>query len=228
MRACPYTTAVILAAGNGTRMGCEVAKQELLLLGESLLRHTLRAFEESSVDAVVVVVRADEIAFAERETEGFSKVKRIVVGGSDRRESAARGFAAIPKESTLVAIHDAARPLITPRDIDSVVTVAASCGAALPVTEVVDTVKAVDEDGHVRATLNRSELRLAATPQVFFADWYAEALGKVGEGITDDAMMLEAIGKPVQTVLLKDENRKITTPRDLAYAEYIMERRKKK
>lgn len=228
MRSRPYTTAVILAAGNGTRMGCKVAKQELCLLGESLLRHTLRAFEMSSVDAVVVVIRADEIAFAECEARGFAKVQRIVVGGENRRESAARGFAVIPKESELVAIHDAARPLVTPRDIDAVVALAAVSGAAVPVETVVDTVKVVDADGYIRTTLNRAELRLAATPQAFSVDLYAEALNAACEGATDDAMMVESIGRPVRTVLLSDENRKITTQSDLAYAEYIMERRKKK
>ncbi|HBJ19040.1 MAG TPA: bifunctional 2-C-methyl-D-erythritol 4-phosphate cytidylyltransferase/2-C-methyl-D-erythritol 2,4-cyclodiphosphate synthase, partial [Clostridiales bacterium] len=192
MRSCPYTTAVILAAGSGTRMGCPTAKQELCLLGESLPLHTLRAFETSSVDAIVVVVRTDEIPFAERECRAFSKVKRIVVGGADRRESAARGFAAIPEESELVAIHDAARPLITPRDIDRTVSLAAACGAAIPVTEVADTVKMVGDDGLVLSTLDRANLRLAATPQVLRTDLYAEALTAAeGKTVTDDAMMFE-------------------------------------
>lgn len=228
MESCLFTAAVILAAGSGTRMGCRTAKQELCLLGESLLRHTLRAFEASVVDAIVVVVRADELPFAEREIRGFAKVKSIVVGGADRRESAARGFAAIPRESRLVAIHDAARPLITPRDINATVALAATCGAAVPVSEVTDTVKSVREDGEISGTPDRSALRLAATPQVFRTDWYAEAMTVGGErSVTDDSMLLELAGMPVRIVLLQDENRKITTPRDLDYAEYILERRKR-
>lgn len=227
MESYPYTTAVILAAGSGTRMGCPTAKQEIRILGESLLRHTVRAFENSSVRAIVVVVRADETAFAEEACRGFSKVKRIVVGGADRRASAALGFAAIPEESGLVALHDAARPLITPRDIDATVRLAAECGAAIPVSEVADTVKSVGEDGCVRATYDRATLRLAATPQVFRTDWYAAALAARATGVTDDSMLLESIGKPVHTCLLSDENRKVTTQSDLAYAEYIMERRKR-
>ena len=221
-----YTTAILLAAGSGTRMHAPVAKQELCLLGESLLRHAARALASSPlIDAIVTVVREDEVAFAQSELSDIAKNVGVVTGGEDRRASAARGFAAVPKMTRLVAIHDAARPLITRRDIDAVVRRASVTGAAIAVAPIYDTVKEVGEDGGICATHDRSRLFLAATPQVFFADWYADAMALDVGGVTDDAMLLEAAGHRVDAVLLSDENRKVTSPEDLLYAEFIMKRR---
>lgn len=221
-----YTTAILLAGGSGTRMRSFVAKQELCIAGESLLSHAARALQAAeSVDAIVAVVREDEHLFAERELSGLSKLVCVVTGGADRTASAARGVAAVPWGTELVAIHDAARPLITPRDIDAVVHAAEKTGAAIGGLAVADTVKRIDGEGFVSETLDRSALFLAATPQVFRLDWYVDAMHAHRESVTDDCMLMEASGHRVSAVPLQDENRKITVPQDLMYAEFVIKKR---
>ena len=220
--------AIILAAGIGSRMKSDITKQQMNILGRSVLYHSVMAFEAcDSVDSMVVVVRSDEMDFARRELASFSKPCVIVPGGETRRESARIGFDAVPEGTALVAIHDAARPLITPAAISAVIDAARISGAATAVSRVIDTVKRVDDTGYIVETVARESLRRAETPQVFSADLYRRAIEKCEsvDDITDDNMMLENIGIKVMCVETACENIKITVPDDAAYAEFVLRRR---
>lgn len=220
--------ALVLAGGVGSRMGGELTKQKINILGRSVLYYSVAAFEACpDVDDIVVVAREDEISFALSELKGMSKVRDVVRGGLCRAESAELGFIALPDSAKYVAIHDAARPLITPENISAVVTEAARLGAASAVSCITDTVKVVDDEGVIVSTLDRGMLRRAETPQVFSTDLYKKALDVIDSfiGITDDNMLLERIGVRVGTVDVGRENIKITVPEDLKYAELLLKER---
>ena len=222
------TCAIILAAGVGARMGGDVTKQKINILGRSVLHYALSAFEAcADVDDIVLVVRADELDFARKESEGITKLHAITVGGGCRAESAANGFYAIPSGTAVVAVHDAARALIKPEQISAVIAEAKKTGAASAVSMVTDTIKSVDERGIVVGTVDRRVLRKAQTPQVFSVELYKRALDKVADYalITDDNMMVERIGVKISAVDVGDENIKLTTPSDLKYAEFLLRER---
>ena len=219
-----YCTAVLLAAGSGTRFDPKQTKQTHLLLGKSVLLRSAEALAASAlVDALVVVVREDEVAFAEGELVSLEKPYKIVVGGSTRKESAAIGFSNIPEETTEVIIHDAARCLIRAESIDAIVVAVRSCGAAGAVSAVNDTVKQLDESGNIVSTVDRSRLCLAATPQGFSVELYRRALASDIE-VTDDNMLVEHLGVPIRPVYVS-ENPKITTREDMLYAQFLLGRR---
>ena len=200
----------------------------MTILGESVLFRSVKAFNESDlVDSIVVVTRVDELEWVREELKGFSKVCAIVIGGKTRAESAKLGFAYIPESATFVAIHDAARCLITTDMINAVAEAAFVHGAATAATAVTDTVKQVGEDGFVDKTLSRGELMLAQTPQIFARGLYETALYaiKPDNSITDDNMMVELTGAKVYPVETGKQNIKITTIDDIAYAEFVLERR---
>ena len=220
--------ALVLAGGVGSRMGGEVTKQKINILGRSVLYYSVAAFDACpDIDDIVVVAREDEIEFALTEVKAMGKVRSVVSGGSCRAESARLGFLALPDDAEFVAIHDAARPLITLESISAVVKEAARLGAASAVSCVTDTVKVVDAEGIILSTLDRGVLRRAETPQVFSTKLYKEALDAAGSfiGITDDNMLLEHIGVGVGTVDVGRENIKITVSEDLKYAELLLKER---
>lgn len=222
------TCAIILAAGSGTRMGGTVTKQKINILGRSVLYYAVAAFEACpDVDDIVVVARADEIDFVSSECADVKKLRSVTVGGSSRSESAKLGFSSVPMGTEIVAIHDAARALITPDKISAVVNEAKRTGAASAVSLVTDTIKLVNDEGVVRSTLDREFLRRAETPQVFSLEIYRRAQDACAadETITDDNMMVERIGVEVSTVDVGRENIKITTPEDLRYAEFLLRER---
>ncbi len=226
-----YTTAVILAAGIGSRFGSDVPKQRISLLGKSLIARVAEPFYKcDDIDSIVVVTRAEDIDFVNSELLFLGeKLHNVIVGGVCRAESARLGFLNVPKETTHVAIHDGARCLITREDISRVVRAAYVSGAASAVSLIVDTVKRVS-DGQILGTASRDELVLAGTPQVFSCDVYKNALMNASDVslVTDDNMLVESIGKEIAAVVLANENPKITYPKDLGYAEFILERRQKK
>ena len=221
------TAAIILAAGSGSRMSSDITKQRMTLLGESVLLRSVRAFSScTKISSIVVVCRADELDWSTEELSSVPKVCAIISGGKTRAESARIGFNTIPVETEYVAIHDAARCLITEENISSVIDAAIEHNASSAGTYVTDTVKRLDQ-GRIEATLPRDELFLAHTPQVFKSSLYREALEKSAsaEGITDDNMLIEALGIKVYPVDTGKSNIKLTAPEDIAYAEYIIERR---
>lgn len=223
-----FVAAVILAAGSGARMGSDTTKQKMMVCGESVLKRCVRAFEETeAVDSIVVVCREDERAFVKGETAIFEKVNAIVSGGNTRAESARIGFSSIPFEADFVAIHDAARCLITPKMIEKIVEEAFDFGAATAAKKVSDSVKRVDLNGAILESVPREDLYAAQTPQIFKVEDYARGLAETScdATITDDNMVVERIGVKVRCVDSGEINLKITTPEDIDYAEFILRRR---
>ena len=149
---------------------------------------------------------------------------RVVAGGETRSASVRNGVEALaPADGDIVAIHDAARPFVTPAEIQAVVRAAEASGAAIAATPVVDTIKKV-EGGRILRTVDREGLFGAATPQAFRADLLRRALAS-GRDATDEAALCEALGIPVAVVPVSRFSFKITTPDDLELAEAILARR---
>ena len=224
-----FVTAIILAGGSGSRMNLGVTKQRLLIEGESVLRRSVRAFNEcESVDSIVIVCKSGECEFAKSETEDFDKVLSIVVGGETRAESAKCGFSSVSEETEFVAIHDAARCLITPGMIDRVVKAAIKYGAATAARKMTDSIKRVGCDGCICSSVPRDDLYAAETPQVFKKADYALGLENISldSSLTDDNMIVENIGKKIFCVECGGENIKITKSDDISYAEFIIKRRR--
>ena len=223
--------AVILAAGSGSRMNISTTKQQLLIAGKTVLRRSLEAFQScSGITSITVVVREGEQDFAMQQAFGLDKVRSIVIGGKTRAESARIGFGAIPEDSDYVAIHDAARCLITPEAISSVVNDAVKHGAASASMRAIDTVKLVDNEGFVLDTPDRDRVMLATTPQIFKTDIYSTALNltdSTDSAITDDNMLVERAGYKVFCTDTGKNNMKITHSDDVEYAEFILRSREK-
>ncbi len=221
--------AIVPAAGMGKRMGAEINKQYLLLAGKPILAHTLRVFEDAPfVDDVYVVVPEAEIPYCREhvvECYGFAKVRRVVAGGAERQHSVMNGLKAVSDagDDDVVLIHDGVRPFVTPQILKHAVDTARERDGALVAVPVKDTVKVV-ADGKVTATPMRETLWLAQTPQAFrysvimAAHEIAEAERYLG---TDDASLVEWLGKEVHIVIGDYRNIKITTPEDLVLAEAL-------
>lgn len=226
MREKQITSAVILAAGMGSRMRSDVTKQKMIICGKSVLYRSVSAFERAEeIDEIIVVCRDGETEFAGCELSEFKKVKHIVLGGATRRESAERGFGAVSDRARFVAVHDAARCVISPELIDLVCRAAYEHRAASAAAPVTDTVKATDAGGMIVKTVPRDGLLLAQTPQIFDRDLYKSALAAFSaEEVTDDNMLLELSGVPVYPVVTDRYNFKITTRRDIEYAEFLIQR----
>lgn len=225
-----FTSAVILAGGSGTRVGADRTKQMIELCGKPLVVHTLLAFEACAyIREIVVVARRDEIERYEafRAEYGLTKLTKIVTGGDMRRQSAKNGFDAISEKADYVAIHDAARALVTPAQIGEVVLAAHAHGAAIAATRATDTVKYA-ADNCIAETLDRNDIWLAATPQVFRDEIYRAAAytaEKDGFDATDDASLVEHIGIGVYLVDCGAENFKVTVGSDLLRAEILLKER---
>ena len=221
--------AIILAGGSGSRMHSSLPKQRMLLLGKSVIYRSALAFEEcTDIDKIIVVSREDDLDYMKNELSEIKKIYKIIKGGRTRAESSYNGLSAVDCECELVAIHDAARCLITSGAISQLVDKARECGAATAATAVSDSVKRVDELGNILQTLNRSELVAVQTPQVFDYKRLLSAFCGIDTSdakITDDNMVYEKAGYPIQTVDVGCENIKITTPRDLLLAELIIKER---
>ncbi len=229
----PFTSAIVLAAGKGTRMKTEgMTKQLMEIEGKPVIVHTLLAFEKSScIDEIIVVGAEDELTkYREfKRMYKLSKLKLAVGGGSSRAISAKHGFLSVSKDAKFIAIHDGARCLITPEDIDRVMKETYRHGAVIAAKKATDTVKKIDSHGFITETIDRASLMLAQTPQAFKKSVYEIALAKAGTldaAITDDAMLVSNAGFHVKTAECLDENIKITTPEDLPVAERILEKRR--
>jgi len=224
--------AVVPAAGRGTRMGLNVKKQFLMLEGIPLVGHVLKVFEESPViHSVVLVTGRGEEDYCRRsivERLGIRKVAAVVPGGNERQESVFRGLMAVSPDTGIVVVHDGARPLLSPEGLAAVVDAAVACGAATLAVPVKDTVKLAGEGGFVAETLPRERLWLTQTPQAFRYRLILEAHCRAREAkytATDDAGLVELLGKPVRIVAGSYENLKITTPEDLIVASAIIRAR---
>ena len=216
-------SAVLVAAGSSTRMGFD--KLSFDLGGETVLHRSIRAFDQCPQIGEIVLVAGKNRAFVEQQAVGCTKPVQIVAGGATRAESAKNGVLAAHGE--LVAVHDAARPFVSPAVIAAVLEAAARCGAAAPAVPVKDTIKqAVPGDGKtvpeaclVRSTPDRSTLYAVQTPQCFDRTQYLAALQELDAEkarlVTDDCSLFELTGRPVQLTQGDYANLKITTREDL-------------
>ena len=226
------TAALILAAGNSTRMGGNRSKQFLPVLGIPALAYTLTAYQASPyISEIIVAARREDFdAIAEiRKEFGVTKLRTVVTGGKTRQESARRAFAKISSNVSYVAIADGARCLITPDEINSVCLEAYRYRAASAAHPVVGTVKRTEPGKNtVQETVEREGLWEAQTPQIFHVALYGAAMdraAKEGWEVTDDNELVERLGTPVHLVECSQENIKITTPEDLKLAEAILSMR---
>lgn len=232
----PKTAAVILAAGLGTRMkdaeGC--TKQLLTLEGKPLFMHSVLTFDASPyIDELILVVRREEYREVRRILKSYplKKPLRLAVGGETRQDSARRGLDAISESMAYIAVHDAARCLVTLDMIADVVTAAHASRAASAGAPVTDTIKQVTKEGYVEKTIDRSLLYRAQTPQAFEVKLYRAATYAAfdrKQAVTDDNMLVELIGQTVRMVDCGSENIKVTTKEDLALARIILRTREEK
>jgi 2-C-methyl-D-erythritol 4-phosphate cytidylyltransferase/2-C-methyl-D-erythritol 2,4-cyclodiphosphate synthase len=225
MESSPQDVGVVLvAAGGSSRMGGGRSKVWLELGGEPLLAHSLRTLDGwSELRALSVVVRSGDEpqaqALLDRVAPALAARARVVVGGAERVDSVRAGLSALPREAQLVLVHDAARPLATRELFARVAAAARAGGAAVPALAVVDTLKRVDGAGRL-ATVARDGLFSVQTPQGFRRELLerAHAQSDGGAAVTDDAMVVEALGAAVARVDGEPWNLKITTPADLEFA----------
>ena len=225
----PYCTAVIVAAGNASRMG-GTDKIMAELDGMPVICRTLEAFEQAvQVDEIIVVTRKELLERMSELAAAYSKVRMVVPGGEDRMQSVMNGLREASDKTQLVAVHDGARPLVTDEIIARTIAKAAKFGAAAPAVPVKDTIK-VSTRGAVEATPDRKTLFAVQTPQVFDFELLCGALENAQQkklAITDDCSAVEAMGMPVQLTDGSEENLKITTPIDLAFAEAVLKGRQR-
>lgn len=223
-------TAIVLAAGSGSRMGGGVPKVYQPLAGRPLLLRTVdRMFAANSVDGVIVVVADAEMGRCEALLRADLALRDrpwvLQRGGATRLQSAQRGLERLAGSCELVILHDAARPFVSPALIDLCVRVAAEKGAVIPGLPVRDTIKEVSSDGLVRATPDRSSLREIQTPQVFRREIILRAHEQAAREdvmATDDAMVVERAGFSVYVVEGERTNLKVTVPEDFWLAELMI------
>ena len=227
-----FTSAIILAAGSSSRMGAGLTKQFIELDGLPVVARTLIQFNRSSnIDEIIVVAKADEIQNYDDFAKQYNITKpfKAIEGGATRQESARKGVDAVSEKSKFIAIHDAARCLITEELIHNVCHGAYLHGGAILAIKAVDTVKIGTKSLFIESTPDRSMTWQAQTPQVFKVNAFRAATYVArDEGFegTDDASLLEHIGIPVRLVEGSKENIKVTEPMDIYFAEAILRARK--
>lgn len=233
--------ALVVGGGVGRRMGLTMPKQLLKVAGRPLLGHTLAAFDSCpSIDQIALVV-PDPIYLGDEALRGaFSresleemvrdlcirKLGEVTYGGDTRQESVYKGLKALPPGCSYVAIHDAARPMVTTGLVERVIKAAMLYGAAVPAIPLRETVKYVDKKGFVRRTLPRRRLMAVQTPQVFLYEKvlkaHEEALQKGLREAPDDAFLLEAMGEKVYLVEGDPMNMKLTYRSEIPLFEALL------
>ena len=217
---------IIVAAGSSSRMK-GINKQFMPVLGIPVIARTLMAFEACvDVSKIIVVTASDSVADVQAICQKYAinKLSEIVVGGANRHQSVMNGIKCLDSSDAKVMIHDGARPFIDTKTITEVATTLQSYDAALCVCKINDTVKQVSDEGIVTATVDRSMLYSAQTPQGVDVKKYISACETLPdvESLTDDASVMEAAGYDVKVVIGSARNIKITTPDDIAIAEAIV------
>lgn len=218
--------ALIVAAGQGLRMGTAQRKQFLHLGDRPILTRTLQRFDRiERIERIVVAVPPSEKAYCEQEIVAPANLKKPVVlvnGGAHRQASVFNGLQSLGDAEGIVLIHDGVRPMVTEALIETCIQGALQWEACIPAVPVVDTPKQINAEGIIVSTLVREQLRMAQTPQAFrlslICRAHAEAR-RLGLKATDDASLVESMGRAVHVVDGLRENIKITTPEDLAWAE---------
>ncbi len=225
-----FSSAIITAGGSGTRLG-GTPKQLRDLCGKPCILYSLFAFQAcKDINEIIVVAREgqeDEIRCLCEQNQ-ITKLKSVLAGGESRQESVCNGFMEISSQSKLVAIHDAARPLILPSQISVLLEEANRYGAASAAKKCADTMKRGDDKALILETVPRDDLYAVQTPQVFKADLYRVALAlakRDGFTVTDDCSLAENAGFPVKLCELDGPNYKLTTQDDLITVTSILKER---
>jgi 2-C-methyl-D-erythritol 4-phosphate cytidylyltransferase len=219
-------SAIIVGAGRSARMGFD--KLYAKLNGRPIISWSIARFEEiPQISEIVLVVSEQRRDDADRLVKegGFAKVRQIVIGSTARHLSVWNGLQALGERVRMVAVHDAARPLVRVKDITSALTRAESCGAAALATPIVDTLKSADLENVVQGSVDRAHLWAMQTPQVFRRDWLTAAYKHLldrGGSVTDEVSAVQALGHSVQLIQGDTWNLKITYPRDLELAEKLV------
>lgn len=222
------TYGIIVAAGKSERMGPNVDKAFLTLGSKPVLAFSLLAFEKcTDIDGVVLVVRKDRLEGARGLVRmfGCAKVKRIVAGGATRQASVLAGLAQVGDDVQVVAVHDGARPCITPDFVSEVVKSAKTHGSGVAAVKITDTIKQVDKGILVAHTVDRTKLWAVQTPQAFRVSILKKALEhatRKRQVVTDEACAVELIGEDVRLVPATIPNVKITTANDLIVAANLL------
>jgi len=228
-------TAILPAAGMGTRMGGETPKQFLELDGAPILLHTLRRLASCElITDIVLATRADEIERLQRRVQGekLRQPVRVVKGGTTRQESVASALDQVSDDTEFVVVHDAVRPFVTREQIARVIEEARKCGAAILGVPAMDTVKEVkraslpEDVALITATIPRERLVLAQTPQVFRTELLKEAFAKAFAdqiSASDEAGVVERLGYDVHVVHGTERNIKITKPADMELARFYLD-----
>ena len=222
-------TAIIVAAGSSRRMGFD--KLFAIIAGRPVNAHAINAFEQANSVAEIIVVagegRHDEVRKMSRD-ESFKKVRSIITGGERRQDSVHAGLKNLSPDARYVAVHDAARPLVRPEQIERVFEQCRVHGAAVLAEPISDTLKRADVDLMVAGSVDRHQLYAMQTPQIFESALIEEAYRGVFANrvpVTDEVSAVERLGRKVILVPTEDFNFKITYPRDLALAEFVLKQR---
>jgi 2-C-methyl-D-erythritol 4-phosphate cytidylyltransferase len=220
-------SAIIVAAGSSERMGFD--KLFALVSGKPVIAHTIAAFENTKcVDEIILVGRADSLGELRKVIGQPTKVKQIVAGGAERSDSVRAGLDHADPKSDFVAVHDAARPMITPEKITRVFEAARTNSAATLAEPINDTLKRADADLAVTGWVDRNGVYAMQTPQVFEKQLLQEAYDLVARkkiSVTDEVSAVELLGRKITLVPNHDFNFKITYPRDLPLAEFVLKQR---
>jgi len=223
-------TAVIPAAGSGMRMGLEEAKQYLEIDGKPLLVHTLRTFQEChAVDSIIIVVPEKDVDYCLHQMVQryqLSKVYKVISGGERRQDSVRNGIEAVADSCRWVLIHDGVRPFVSIELIEKVIKAARRYRAVITGLPVTETIKRVGSKANVLKTIERNDLWLIQTPQIFNREdihlAHQEALKRGWTEATDDAFLAEKMGISVKIIEGEERNIKITTPHDLQVARFLL------
>jgi 2-C-methyl-D-erythritol 4-phosphate cytidylyltransferase len=226
----PKIVAIIPAAGTGVRMRANQPKQFLDLDGKPVLVRTLEVFQACSiVDSIILVIPEQDVEYAQKEivdSYGLEKVEKVVSGGERRQDSVRLGLEAWEVNDGLVLIHDGVRPLVSEDLIARVIEAAKENRAVITALPAKDTVKEVGENAFVVKTYARQKVWLIQTPQVFrYEDIlmaHQRAIQENWQEATDDALLMEKVGIPVKVIEGSEDNIKVTTPRDLELARFII------
>ena len=232
------TTAIILSAGEGKRLGEKTPKQYIKLSGRPILFYALKAFELSHINEIVIVCGAgDEEMIWEDIVSKYelTKILKVVSGGQERYDSVLAGLKEVGEDTDAVLIHDGARPFVLPGTIDEMIEYMETADAAIAAMPVKDTIKIADDKGFIESTTKRADTWMAQTPQAFKREMILNAYQKIAGGndeqnrnklkkYTDDAMIFSEVypGKKVKLIEGGYNNIKITTKEDLVLAEMFV------
>lgn len=224
-----FVSAIVLAAGKGKRFGSRIPKPFVTLGGAAVVEHCLRTFASlKCVGQIIIAVSPGSKRLLQPVVRRLKAANiRVVTGGKRRQDSVRNALAGLDPRAELVLVHDGARPFVSGKTVAALIRAAVQAGAAIAAVPVKATIKEV-KGSRVRRTLRRSDLWEAQTPQVFRKDLLLAAYRSCGrDTVTDDASLVERLGREVAVVAGEYANIKLTTPDDLVIAEALLKRKKR-